>query len=576
MKKTLSKEVVSKLNILLSKRDKKLLILLVVFSVVTSLIEAIGIAAIMPFISVASDFNVIHSKEYLSVVYEFFSFESESKFVITFGYVLIFYYIFRGFVNLLYYHVLSRFSNNRYHQISRRLFENYMELPYGNFVGRNSSAMTKAIVTEAFNYSAIIFSLLFLLSEIFIVIFIYATIFYIDYKITLSLTLILIINSVLMLNTISPRIKEAGFKRESAVKDLYEVINRSLGNFKLSKIYSNNREIINSFSRVNYAHAKVNVIAQTLNQVPRLFLESVAFSIIVAIVIYFIVVYKGNISELLALVSIFVLALYRLMPSVSRIMNNYNTILFNYKALDVIYSDLMHDGENLGNSEIAFKNRITIKNLSFGYEKKHQILNEINLEIKKGMSIAFVGPSGSGKSTLVDLIMGLYKIESGEILIDGNLIDESNIRSWRRKIGYIPQSIYLFDGTVGENISFGSEYDQDKIDKVLKIANLYDFLNQKNGQNTRVGEGGIMLSGGQQQRIAIARALYNDPEVLVLDEATSSLDEDVERKIMKEIYDISKNKTLLIIAHRVNTLYRCDKTYNVENGNCILKGNINS
>ena len=574
MKKTISKEIISKLRFLLSKRDKKLLIVLIVFSILTSIIEAIGIAAILPFISVASDFNAIHSKDYLSAVYNFFSFESESKFVITFGFILIFYYIFRGAISLLYYYVLSRFSNNRYHQISKRLFQNYMELPYEDFVRRNSSAMTKAIVTEAFNYSAIIFSLLFLLSEIFIVIFIYATIFYIDYKITLSLTLILILNSVLMLNTISPRIKEAGVKRESAVKDLFEVINRSLGNFKLSKIYSNNSEVVNSFKRVNYAHAKVNVTAQTLNQVPRLFLESIAFSIIIALVIYFIIAYKENISELLALVSIFVLALYRLMPSVSRIMNNYNTILFNYKALDVIYSDLMHNGENLGNSHISFDDQITIKGLSFGYEDKHQILNDINLDIKKGSSVAFVGPSGSGKSTLVDIIMGLFKAKTGEILIDGNLLDESNMKSWRGKIGYIPQSIYLFDGTVGENISFGAKYDKNKIDKVIKIANLYNFLSQKNGQNTRVGEGGIMLSGGQQQRIAIARALYNDPEVLVLDEATSALDEKIERKIMKEIYDISKNKTLLIIAHRVNTLYRCDKTYNVENGNCILKGNL--
>ena len=571
MKKTLPKEIISKLQFLLSKRDKKILLVLIFLSVFVSLIEAIGLAAIMPFISIASDFSVIHSTEYLSAIYDFFSFESDSKFVVIFGYLLILYYIFRGLINLFYYHILSRFSNNRYHQISCRLFNNYMDLPYKDFVGRNSSAMTKAIVTEAYNYSAIIFSLLFLLSEIFIVIFIYTTILYIDYKITLFLTLILILNAFLMLNTISPRIKDAGVKRESAVKDLYEVINRSLGNYKLSKIYSNNRDIVKSFTSINFAHAKVNVINQTLNQIPRLFLESVAFSIIVAIVIYFIIAYKGNISELLALVSIFVLALYRLMPSVSRIMNNYNSILFNYKALDVIYSDLMHDSENLGSQDISFDNEIVVKNLSFGYEDKHPILKGVNLNIQKGSSVAFVGASGSGKSTLVDVIMGLYKVKTGQILIDGNLLNDANMKSWRGKIGYIPQSIYLFDGTVGENVSFGSEYNKKKIDKVLKIAKLYDFLSTKKGQDTKVGEGGIMLSGGQQQRIAIARALYNDPEILVLDEATSALDEEVERKIMKEIYNISRNKTLLIIAHRVNTLYRCDMTYNIKDGHFIEK-----
>jgi len=568
MKKSLPKEIIYKLQVLLSQRDKKLILLLILISIIVSLVETIGITAIMPFISVASDFSLIHSKEYFSIVYELFSFESDTQFVVTFGIVLIFYYLFRSVINLFYYHILSRFSNARYHQISCRLFENYMELPYKEFVGRNSSAMTKVIVTEAFNYSAIIFSVLFILSEIFIVVFIYSAMLYVDYRITLSLTLILILNAFLMLKTISPRIKDAGTMRESAVKELYEVINRSFGNFKLLKIYSNNSETLDSFKISNYTHAKVNVINQTLNQVPRLFLESVAFSIIIAIVIYFIIIYKGNISELLALVSMFVLALYRLMPSISRIMNNYNSILFNYKALDLIYSDLKHDGENLGSQDISFDNEIIIKNLSFGYEKEYPILKGMNLNIKKGSSVAFVGTSGSGKSTLVDIIMGLYKVQSGEILIDGNLLNDSNMKSWRRKIGYIPQSIYLFDGTVGENISFGSEYNKEKINKVLKIAKIYDFLNTKNGQDTKVGEGGVMLSGGQKQRIAIARALYTDPEVLVLDEATSALDEEVEGQIMKEIYDISKNKTLIIIAHRVNTLYRCDKMYKVVDGYC--------
>jgi ATP-binding cassette, subfamily B, bacterial PglK len=560
------KEIIYKLRVLLTRKDKKSALLLTLFSVVMPLIEAAGISAIMPFIAVASDFSLIHSKEYFSIVYKFFSFESDAQFVIAFGFVLIFFYLFRGVLNLFYYHVLSRFSQTKYHQISYRLFENYMDLPYEEFISRNSSTMTKSLVTETLNLSSIIFNMLFMLSEIFVVIFIYAAMLYVDYKITFALTIILVLNALLMTKTISSRIKQAGIIREATVKKFYEIINRSFGNFKLTKLYSNDKEILENFKGASYTNAKANITNQTLNQIPRLFLESAAFSIIISIVIYFIWTYEGDISTLLGLVSMFVLALYRLMPSVSRIMSSYNSILFAHRALDIIYSDMTHSVENLGNQEILFNDGIDIKNLSFKYEENKPIFKDVNLTIKKGSSVAFVGGSGSGKSTLVDILMGLHKVKKGKILIDGNAIDDSNIKSWRNKVGYIPQSVYLFDGTAGQNVAFGSEYDEKKVDDVLKKAKIYDFLDTKNGRDTKVGEGGVRLSGGQKQRIAIARALYTDPEVLVLDEATSALDEGIERQIMSEIYDISNNKTLIIIAHRVSTLYRCEKIYRIRDG----------
>jgi len=426
--------------------------------------------------------------------------------------------------------------------------------------------MTKVIANEAFNYSAIIFATLFILSEIFIFTFIYAAMLYMNYKITLSLTIFLFLNAFLMLRFITPKIKSAGALRESSVKNLYEVVNRSLGNFKLLKVYLNDTDSVDSFRKVNLSHARSNITNQTLNQIPRLFLETTAFIIIIFIVIYLVFEYKENISELLAMVSVFVLAFYRLMPSASRIMNNYNTIIFNSRSIDLIHRDLMCKGENLGNQQILFKKDIVLKDVVFEYETGYPILHNINLNLSKGSSVAIIGESGSGKSTLIDILMGLHKIKSGEILIDGDQLTELNMKSWRSKIGYIPQSIYLFDGTVGENIAFGSEYNKEKVDKVLKIARIYDFLNTKNGRDTKVGERGIMLSGGQIQRIGIARALYDDPEIIVMDEASSALDENTESQIMKEIYDISKDKTLIIISHKVNTLYRCDHIYRISNG----------
>ena len=561
--------MIQKLKSLLTKKDKHYLIGLFFFSIVISIIETIGISIIMPFIAVATDFSIIHTNEYYIKIYNMFNFNSDVKFVITFGVLLIFFYIFRSGINLFYFYMLNKFSQGRYHFLAYRLFENYMGLPYKDFISRNSSTMTKSIINEASHLTMLITAALFMMSEVFVVIFIYGMMLFVNYKITLLLTLILVLNALLMIKTVSAKIKKVGVKSEKFQKRFYEIINRSFGNFKLIKLQSNDKDILQDFGNASFSYSRANIANKTLSQVPRLFLEAIGFGIIVFVITYLVWKYEGNISGLLAIISMFVLALYRLMPSVNRIMTSYNQILFYYKSLEIIHNDLMYDNEELGDENILFSNEINIKNLNFEYEDGKSVLKNINLTIKKGLSIAFIGESGSGKSTLVDIIIGLYKPKYGTIMSDNKLIDDTNIKSWRSKVGYIPQSVYLFDGTVGQNIAFGSVYDKEKIDTVLKKAKIYDFLNTKNGQDTLVGEGGVMLSGGQKQRIAIARALYIDPEILVLDEATSALDDETEKQIMNEIYDISGDKTLIMIAHRLSTLDRCEKIYKLIDGELI-------
>jgi len=558
--------LIKKLRSLLTRRDKQFLLGLFFFSIIISIIETAGISVIMPFIAVATDFNLIHTNEYYAYVYNIFSFNNDVNFVIVFGIVLIFFYIFRSLINIFYFYMLNIFTQNRYHLLAYRLFENYMGLAYKDFVKRNSSTMTKTIINEASNLTILISAILFMMSEVFIVIFIYSMMLYVNYKITFLLTIILAFNAFLMVKTVSKKIKKVGVIKVEVQKKFYEIINKSFGNFKLIKLQSNDKDIIKNFSDASYTYAQSNITATTLNQVPRLFLEAVGFGIIVFIITYLVWKYENNIASLLAIISMFVLALYRLMPSVNRIASSYNQILFLHKSLDIVHNDLLYDNENLGDEHISFSKKITIENLSFEYEENIPILKDINIEIKKGSKIAFIGESGSGKSTLVDIIIGLYKPQNGSIKSDNKILDNLNIKSWRSKVGYIPQSVYLFDGTVGENVAFGSKYDKEKIDEVLKKAKIYDFLNTKLGQDTLVGEGGILLSGGQKQRIAIARALYIDPEILVLDEATSALDDKTEKKIMNEIYDVSSDKTLIIIAHRLTTLERCEKIYKLSNG----------
>ncbi|MBL4710088.1 MAG: ABC transporter ATP-binding protein [Flavobacteriales bacterium] len=561
--------MIKKLRNLFTRKDKQFLVGLFFFSIVISVVETAGISVIMPFIAVATDFNLIHTNEYYSTVYKFFTFTSEVEFVISFGFILIFFYIFRSAINLFYFYMLSKFTQSRYHLLAYRLFENYMGLPYKEFISRNSSTMTKSIINEASNLTQLISAVLFMMSEVFIVIFIYTMMIYVNYKITFFLTVVLLINALIMVKTVSKKIKQAGIISEKVQKRFYEVINRSFGNFKLIKLQSNDKDVLDAFGDASNTYAKSNIINATLVQLPRLFLEAVGFGIIISIIVYLVWKNNGDVSGALAIISMFVLALYRLMPSLNRIMTSYNQILFYHKSLDIIHNDLMYNTEKLGDNEIIFKDKIVIKDLDFEYETNKPVLKNINLTIKKGSSVGFIGESGSGKSTLVDIIIGLYKPKKGMIISDINSIDDANIKSWRSKIGYIPQSVYLFDGTIGENVTFGSDYDEIKVDDALKRAKIYDFLNTKDGQNTRVGEDGVMLSGGQKQRIAIARALYIDPEILVLDEATSALDDETEKDIMNEIYDIGKDKTLIIIAHRLSTLNNCEEIYRLENGRII-------
>jgi len=558
--------VINKLRSLLTKRDKQFLLFLLFFSIIISLIETAGISVIMPFIAVASDFGVIHSNEYYTKVYDYFSFDSDTKFVITFGVVLIFFYIFRSIINLLYFYLLNRFTQGRYHLLAYRLFENYMGLPYKEFINRNSSNLTKSIVNEASNLTTLISAVLFMMSEVFIVIFIYGMMLYVNYKITFLLTVILVLNAILMIKTVSKSIKKAGAIRAKLQSRFYEIINRSFGNFKLIKLCSQDDKILKEFADSSFGYAKANITNATLGQVPRLFLEAVGFGLIVFIITYLVYKYNNDISGALAIISMFVLALYRLMPSVNRIMSSYNQIMFSYESLNIVHNDLTYDSELLGSKNIDFKKEILLQKIYFEYEDDKPTLNGIDLRIKKGEKIAFVGESGSGKSTLVDLIIGLYKPKNGTIKVDDIVLDDSCIKSWRTKVGYIPQSVYLFDGTVAQNIAFGSDIIEEKVIKVLKQANIYQFLTSKEGIDTKVGEGGVMLSGGQKQRIAIARALYNDPEILVLDEATSALDNETEEKIMDEIYKVSFDKTLVIIAHRLTTIDRCEKVYRLKDG----------
>lgn len=561
--------MLKKLFFILSKEDKSFLFFLLLFSIFISFIESFAISLVMPFITLASDFSYFDKNQYLIEIKNYLALPV-FKIIIYFGVVLIIFYILRTFLNSYYFHLLARFSKGRYHTIAYKVFAKFLNIDYENFTKKNQSEILKSITGEVYNLSTMISSFLLMMSEIFIVLLLYALMLLVSYKITLFLSFFMIINALILVKVLSPIIKKAGLRREEAMKNFFEILNTNLNNFKFIKLKTKEEGILNLFKAQSEAFAKANITNESVAALPRIYLEGISFCVLVFIVVFLVLKNESDISGILATISIFVLALYRLMPSANRIITSYHDLLYYRSSLDIIYQILKQDEESLGEEKISFKKELKLENLAFGYIGKKNLFSHLNLKIQKGEKIAFIGQSGCGKSTLVDIIIGLLNPREGKILIDGVKLNAKNVKNYRQKIGYIPQNIYLFNDSIAKNISFGDKIDEQKLNKVIKQANLEAFINNlPQGVQTKVGDGGSNLSGGQKQRIAIARALYLEPEILVLDEATSALDIQSETKIMDAIYKISKDKTMIIIAHRLSTITRCDRVYRLEHGKLI-------
>jgi len=554
-----------RISFLFSKKEKKRFTYLIIFSILVSLIEVIGISAIMPFIDISIDFQSIHQNIYYSYFYEKFGFSSEVEFAITFGLLLMVFYFFRGFANFIFTYQTNLFSQRIYSSITKKLFDKYLTMPYVNFTSYNLNFLSKNLVAEANYISLISGSILLVVSEFFVIIMILTVLLAANWKITLIFSLILVIKLLLLGNTITSKIKKAGDRRLSAQNNLFELINRLLKNFKLIKLMKpqDKVKLNNEFHLTVDEFAFASALNNIFGAMPRIILETIGFSMIVLFLVVLLYKSESDISFILPTLSLFILSLYRLLPSVNRIVSSVNKIIFYRNSLKIIETQLDQTSENNGNNKIRFDDKIELKDIFFNYEK-NKILTNINLEIKKGEKVAFIGESGSGKTTLVDIVIGLLQPTEGYIYIDGELLSNSNIETWRSSVGYIPQDTTLFDGSISDNICFGREFNSKKIKDVLDKVNLLDFVKTKDGLDTMVGDNGVQLSGGQIQRVVIARAIYDDPDIIVLDEATSALDKKNESKILQEIFNSTIDKTLIIISHNVKTLTFCDKIYEIK------------
>jgi ABC-type multidrug transport system fused ATPase/permease subunit len=562
---------------LLDKHEKSKLIVVFFAMLVMGVIELVGIGSIGPFISVVSNPDIIRTNSYLDKVYTYFNFSSDNSFIVFIGIAVIAVLFFSNFFLACVYFIINYYSGKRRHSMAMRLFEKYLRQSYIFFLNTNTAELSRNILGDINTFiDKILITSLNLISSLIICLAIIILLIIINPLLSLIISAIIGASYFIIYSIVRKFINKIGLERSVQNTLKYKYVNETFGGIKDIKILGKERVFLNLFSGPSKKFAMNDVKNEIIGEIPKYLIETIAIGSILCVII---VMIKGGskMEEFLPVLTIYAFGAYRLLPSLQKIFRAVSNIKYHFKIIDNLSRDYntLPDGAPLDIDDIPrmqFEREIKLENIVFLYPNTNKdIIKNQNLIIKNNTSIALVGSTGCGKTTIIDIILGLLEAQSGSICIDGIAINDANRKSWQKNLGYVPQSIYLTDDTIRNNIAFG--IDPKKIDdaaviQAAKLANIHNFVVDElaQGYNTVIGERGIRLSGGQRQRIGIARAVYHDPSVLILDEATSALDSLTETAIMDAIKNLSHKKTIIMIAHRITTVKGCDIIYLMEKG----------
>jgi ATP-binding cassette subfamily C protein len=548
--------------------------------------EVLGIGLILPFIGVLSNPQVIHENDKLQWLYALLGVRSVEQFLVVASIALLVLYVLKNAYLAVLGYLQYRFVFNKQAALSSRLFQSYLQVPYSFHLQRNSSELLKNFATEISGlFTGVLTPLFLLISEGFVLALIVVLLFSLEPLVTLGTLLVLGAATMIFHFFLRSTLKASSQKRALHSGMRLKWVNQGLGSLKEIKILGREDFFMRAFEHSSDEYAKASRIFSTVNQLPRLFIETVAISGVLMVVII-ILLREMDLRQAIPLLALFAVAALRLMPSITRMFSAVASIRFYLPTVEAVYRDLQLvsgaskeppssvPAERVGKPRFA--GEIALREVSFSYpDSPGAAVKDVSLAIPKGSSVAFVGHSGAGKSTLVDLILGLFAPQKGRILVDGNDIQTMR-KSWQRCIGFVPQTIYLLDDSIRRNIAFGVEdglIDDVKVMNAVRRAQLEKLVESlPHGLDTVTGERGVRLSGGERQRIGIARALYHEPEVLVLDEATSSLDSATENEITETLNRLGGEKTLIFIAHRLSTVKSCDRLFFMQNGTIVDSG----
>ena len=560
----------NKLWKILSFQDKKRSLFLFFFILIVVSLEVIGIGMIIPTIIFFLEDDISNKYPSLVAILNFFSIEQDKISLIKFSLtILITIFLIKNLFLSFFSLYESRFAWGVQAEIQRRLFKHYISQSLTFHNKRNSGKLINNITKEIQIFYHVLMNTVILFSEIFVFLGISTLLIYYEpiafFSVVIVSSIVIYFYNLITMN----KLLKLGQVRQKEDGLIIQKIQQSLGGIREVKIYNRELGFFNLFKKSNEELYKISWMNQFIQKIPRLLVEfSIIFSMVIVILTFINLNYSTN--YIITVLGLFAVAAVRILPSLTRIYVSIQSIKFGLPAINLLSKEL---GEIKTTSEnqiknsrcFLFSNEINVKNISFSYpEKKDKIFQGVNLNIKKGDFIGIQGISGSGKSTLIDIILGLLEPSEGKILVDGHDI-KKNTLGWQKNISYVPQNVFLTDDKLSRNIAFGindNDIDLKKIKQAVEQAELDNYVSSlPQGLDTELGERGARLSGGQKQRIGIARALYNQQEILVLDETTSSLDNETEKKIFNTIKKLQKNRTVIIISHNKELMDICKNIY---------------
>jgi len=573
-----------KILYLLSPGERRRGYLLLCMILIMAFLDMVGVASIIPFLSVLGNPEVVETNRWLFLVYDRLGFTEPRNFLFFLGLVVFVVLVFSIAFKALTYWAMTSFTLMRVHSLSCRLLQGYLGRPYTWFLNRHSADLGKSVLTEAnLVVHHVMVPCMHLIAHGTVALLLIILLVLVDPPLALMVALILGGSYFFIYVILRRYLTRIGSDRVVANRQRYQVAQEALGGIKEVKIFGREDSFFSRYINPSFRFARHQANSNIAGMLPRYFLEMLAFGGILLIAMYLFRTHD-SFSRILPILGVYAFAGYRLMPALQNVYQQLAQLRFGLPALDDLYNDILEFEQNQTTTrdllaETLFpKNAISLENIYFTYpEAQLPTLKNINLEIPANTTVGLVGGTGSGKTTTVDIILGLLTPEKGRLLVDDTPINADNVRSWQQALGYVPQHIYLADDTVAANIAFGvtpEEVDMEAVQNAARIAELHDFVIQEMpyGYDTLVGERGIRLSGGQRQRIGIARALYHDPKVLVLDEATSALDNVTEKSVMQAIKKMQGERTIIIIAHRLTTLSKCDRIYLIDHGEVKAQG----
>lgn len=552
---------------------------------VMAVLDAVGVGSVLPFVAVLSDPDTVRTNRYLAAAYEWLGFSDTRSFLLFLGMVMFAALIMSIGFRALTTYALLRFTHMRSYSLSRKLVTGYLRQPYEWFLSRHSADLGKTVLSEVNEVvNRALVPMVQVIAYGTVVVFLVVLLILVDPVLALVLSAAFGGVYAVIYSTLRRYLTRIGLTRLEANRLRYQILQETFAGIKQVKVSGLEGTMVRRFERPARTLAARQASYQIVSQLPRFALEAVAFGGVLLAALYLMRM-PGHLQKAMPLLAVYALAGYRLLPALQQVYTHLTNLRFAGPTLDRLHSDLLElkpaaVPRNGGQSEARLRlgEALKLEEVRYAYPGADRaVLDRLSLTIPARTTVGLVGPTGSGKTTVVDLILGLLRPQGGRILVDSTRITEDNVRSWQRIVGYVPQSIYLADDSVAANIAFGQttqQIDMEAVKRAARIANMHDFVTHEleKGYDTLVGERGVRLSGGQRQRIAIARALYHDPDVLILDEATSALDTVTESSVMEAVHGLGQRKTIIIIAHRLSTVRRCDQVFVLEAGKLARAG----